>query len=54
MIGVDSYIILALPISGGKKLNLSSVLVAHVFFNLQQKLQQNQGGRYWRRVEDSD
>jgi len=25
-----------------------------LFFKLQQKLQQNQGGRYWRMVADSD
>jgi len=27
---------------------------AHLFSNLQQKLQQNEGGRYWRMVADSD
>ena len=28
--------------------------LAHMFFNLQQKLQQNEGEGYWRMVADSD
>ena len=40
---------------GGQKCGRGDVFIhGHMFFNLQQNLQQNEGEGYWRMVADSD